>query len=82
MKKGGSFLPKWYKQNKTRNKEIKSENGNGKKSINIVHWNLGSRFRENKVDYIQLLEDEFNPCIAFISESNYWEGLDSSESNI
>ena len=58
------------------------KNGNGKKSIKILQWNLGPRAWENKIEDIQQLVDEFNPCVAFITEANFWEGLSSSQSNI
>ena len=70
-----TFSPKWHKRNKQRNKEIKCVYGNINKSINIIHWNLGPRRWENKTEDIQLLVDELNPNIAFISEANYWYGL-------
>ena len=41
---------KWHTSNKIRNRNISSLNGNGKNTINIVHWNLGPRYWINKVD--------------------------------
>ena len=58
------------------------KNGNGKKSIKILQWNLGPRAWENKTEDIQQLVDEHNPCVAFITEANFWEGISSSQSNI
>ena len=43
--------------NKTRNKRMKMKNGNGKKTITIAHWNIGSKQWQRKVDTIQDLVD-------------------------
>ena len=56
--------------NKKRNNLIKQRNGNGKSSLSICHWNLGSKLWKNKRNQIQALVDQDNPDILFISEAN------------
>ena len=60
---------------KIRNKLVKIKNGNINKSIKSIHWNLGSRFWDNKSEDIQYLVDEIKPDLAFISEANLFSGL-------
>ena len=55
---------------KMRNKSVKQVNGNGKNSLLISHWNLGSKKWTNKRNQIQALVDTNNPDIIFISEAN------------
>ena len=56
--------------NKRRNNLIKQMNGNGKNSLSICHWNLGSKKWRNKRNQIQALADQDNPDVIFISEAN------------
>ena len=56
--------------NKERNSLIKQTNGNGKNTLSISHWNLGSKLWKNKRNLIQALVDQANPDILFISEAN------------
>ena len=60
---------------KIRNKKVKMMNGNINKTIKVVHWNLGSRYWNNKLEDIQHLVDEMNPDLAYISEANLFAGL-------
>ena len=60
---------------KIRNKEVRIKNGNINKSIKLVHWNLGSRYWENKREDLQHFVDELNPKLAYISEGNLFSGL-------
>ena len=55
---------------KMRNKSVKIVNGNGKNSISISHWNLGSKKWTNKRNQIQALVDTDCPDVIFISEAN------------
>ena len=48
----------------------KAYNGNIGKCVNIMHWNLGSRFWEKKREDIQHLVDQHKPDYLFISEAN------------
>ena len=45
-------------------------NGNTKKALNIMHWNLGSTYWIRKTHHIQQLVDEKLPDLLFISEAN------------
>ena len=65
-----------------KNKKIKIMNGNGKKSVEIVHWNLGSRKWQNKVAEVQALVDEMKPDYCFISEANLAANLPDYQTNI
>ena len=67
---------------KRRNKLIKQLNGNGKKMINICHWNLGSKNWIKKRNQIQALADQLNPDILVISEANLNPGTPLYESQI
>ena len=60
----------WHKSDKIRNKTVKSKNGNGKKSITVIHWNLGARKWQNKTAEIQSLVNEIQPEYCFITEAN------------
>ena len=72
----------WSLSSKKRNKKMKSWNGNGTNSINLVHWNLGSRFWHNKKEDIQLLVDDLKPDFTLISEANLWETTEVHEAQI
>ena len=67
---------------KQRNKIIKQKNGNGKKSLSICHWNLGSKKWKNKRNQIQALVDSNNCDLIFISEANLDELTPAHESLI
>ena len=64
---------------KMRNKKVKATNGNISKTLNIIHWNLGSRYWGNKTEEIQILVDEMKPDLVFISEANLFSGLSEHE---
>ena len=68
--------------NKRRNNLIKQINGNGKNSLSICHWNLGSKKWKNKRNQIQALVDQTNPDIMFISEANLDDSTPSHDSLI
>ena len=65
-------LKKWALDGKLTNKIMKSYNGNQKTSIRIMHWNLGGRYWDKKLEDIQHLVDQYKPDYAFISEANYF----------
>ena len=67
---------------KKRNKTIKQLNGNGKNSLLISHWNLGSKKWCNKRNLIQAQVDQESPDIMFISEANLDELTPPHESII
>ena len=58
------------------NKRVKCINGNRENSFNLVHWNLGARYWDKKVDDIQAMVDELKPDLALISEANLFTGLE------
>ena len=68
--------------NKRRNNLIKQSNGNGKNTLTICHWNLGSKLWKNKRNQIQALVDQDNPDVLFISEANLDESTTPHESLI
>ena len=43
----------WSSTRKEVNRKIKSQNGNGRNSLNLLHWNMGSKFWRNKMDEIR-----------------------------
>ena len=63
-------LKNWGLAAKTRNRRIKTINGNTKNSISILHWNLGNKNWENKILEVQAMVDELTPDVCFISEAN------------
>ena len=65
-----------------RNKLIKQLNGNGKNSITVCHWNLGSKKWKNKINQIQALADQNLADLIFISEANLDELTPLHESRI
>ena len=60
----------WKISSKIKKKKKRSENGNTKNALNIMHWNLGSTFWIRKVHHIQQLVDEKSPDLLIISEAN------------
>ena len=68
--------------NKTRNNLMKQYNGNGKNTILVSHWNLGSKKWINKRNQIQVLADQSLADIIFISEANLDESTPVYESVI
>ena len=50
---------------------MKQYNGNGKNSISVSHWNLGSKKWSNKRNNIQVLADQNQADIIFISEATW-----------
>ena len=61
---------------------MKQKNGNGKNSLSICHWNLGSKKWRNKRNQIQALVDQNSPDLIFISEANLDEMTPLHESLI
>ena len=73
---------KWSSSRKKMNKMIKIVNGNGQKSFEVMHWNLGAKKWQNKIEEIQALVDEFKPDFCFFSEANLAANLPDYEINI
>ena len=73
------LVKKWYRSSKSTNSLMHAMNGNGKKAIDITHWNLGSKLWFNKSVHIQLLVDEKCPDILFISEANIYDYMEDHE---
>ena len=69
---------------RTWNKLMKSYNGNGKirHSVSIVHWNLGSRRWQKKIEDIEALILDTDPDLLFISESNLMEDLPEQQRQV
>ena len=66
---GWEYKYYWTATQKIANKKIKIINGNGRKSLNLLHWNMGSRFWRNKVDEIRQTIMEKSPDIFAITEA-------------
>ena len=60
----------------------KIKNGNGKKSVVVIHWNLGAKKWQNKTTEIQALVDEMKPDYCYITEANLAAGLPDYETCI
>ena len=69
---GGLYGERKSSINKKMNSRQRSINGN-RKSIKIIHANIGPRHWSNKVEDIQLLIDEHRPDIFSVSESNIFK---------
>ena len=67
---------------KQRNNLIKQQNGNGKNTISVCHWNLGSKKWQNKRNQIQALVDHNKADLIFISEANLDESIEVYDSLI
>ena len=52
------------------NRRAKSYNGNRRKELSIVHWNLGSRLWKNKIHDIHDMILTKEPDIVILSEAN------------
>ena len=72
----------WHISSKYRNRLQKLKNGNGRKSILVSHWNLGSRQWKKKVNAIQALVDTKKPDLIFISEANMYKVTQECETLI
>ena len=75
-------LKKWKLAGKIVNKKMKAYNGNIKSNIKIMHWNLGSRYWDKKLEDIQHLVDQYGPDYAFISEANYFHDTPANKTDI
>ena len=64
----------WGKSNKVKNKIMHAANGNRtNKILKIFQWNMGSRAWTKKQDEIQLIIDEINPDLMYITEANIYK---------
>ena len=78
---------KWRKHKikasrKRRNKSIKIIKGNRKSNYKILHWNLGARYWQNKLEDIEVLLNQYKPDLCLISEANLWRGLEPDKMEI
>ena len=48
----------------------------------MVHWNLGSKKWQNKLDIMELLLEEHKPDLCYIYEANLQAGLEEHEMSI
>ena len=64
---------------KMNNKLVKMRNGNHLNQLRIVHWNLGSKLWNNKLNEIEMVLAEKKPDLFFVSEANLWQDLPESE---
>ena len=73
-----------YMSNKERNKEKKSENGNGglRQNILAIHWNLGSKMWERKRTEIKAVMAQYQSDIFIVSEVNLKTDLEDFEKDI
>ena len=58
------------------------KNGNTVNKISIIHWNMGSRLWENKLEELELLLSEKKPDLCFISEANISASKNLDEMNV
>ena len=68
--------------NKIRNRLIKQRNGNGNRTLKMIHWNMTNKHWENKTDEIINTINDFKPELFLISEANYHKGLPEYIMNI
>ena len=68
----GDIVGKWKFKHKTSNKQMEIEHGNGKKALNIIHWNMGSKLWAKKTDEVCYLLTDYNPDVCIISEANLY----------
>ena len=66
---------------KLRNKNIKMKNGNGNKQniLKISHWNIGAKQWPKKVEEMELLVQETEPDLLFVSEANLLKNTPNHE---
>ena len=62
---------KWKSTHKQQNKMVKIVNGNGRRSLNIVQWNMGAKLWQYKTDEARQLLSELNPDIFIVAEANF-----------
>ena len=69
---------------KDRNKLIKSQNGNGtsRKSLTVIHWNMGSKYWQRKQVEAEAVTQQYNPDLLIISEANMLNELSDLEKNL
>ena len=81
--KTGHTKTQWL-TNLERNKLVKSENGNGnsRQNIQILHWNMGSKYWTKKKVEVEAVILKHNPDIMIISEANLIKGLTEDEMKI
>ena len=64
------------------NKLVHILNGNIKYNYEILHWNSGKAFLENKITEIESIITQYKPTILGISESNLREETNLTEVSI
>ena len=79
----GRTKSQWL-SNLERNKLVKSVHGNGssRQNIQILHWNMGSKYWTRKKVEVEAVILKYNPDIMIISEANLIKGLTEDEMNI
>ena len=55
---------------------------NGNKDYQVIHWNIGSSFLENKIEEVERVLDQFKPAILSISEANLRKETELIEVNV
>ena len=76
------IITNWLLSNRHRNKIIKSYNGNRRKAVSVIHWNMGSSFWKHKLVEIKSIISEKNPDILIISEANIFKNDNDYELHI
>ena len=72
----------WHIPVREWNAAIKAENGNGRNSLCVLHWNMGSRHWRRKTDDIVQILSVRNPDLFLVSEANLQVGTPIEESCI
>ena len=74
----GSAIPAHF-SGKVRNNRMRAINGNSLNQLRVIHWNLGSKLWNNKLDEIEMVLADKKPDLFFVSEANLWQDLPESE---
>ena len=76
-------LPKkWFMTAKIKNKNVKIVNGNIRKEISVIHWNMGSGHWKNQTAEINLVLNDRSPDIAIFSEANIFHDTQDYELHV
>ena len=74
--------PEFVPAHKVRNKLVKIRNGNGVKTLKIVHWNMWSRHFINKKEEVDNVISEFRPDLFLISEAYHYPDNPEYQSHV
>ena len=74
----------WALSHKAKNKMVKMINGNvnTRKILNVIHWNMGSKYWNRKTLEAEAVVLQYQPDIFIISEANMMDDHSDLDINL